>query len=158
MEETKMHEVHTRHDTVVVSREYHASPARVFAAWSDAAALQRWYVPGDASWSSRVVEHDFRRGGLKRLEFGPPGDSPYEEDCRYEDIVPERRLCFSMAIRRAGTPITASLVTVELRPIGASTRIVVTDQLAILDGGDTAAERERGWGETLGKLTGELAT
>jgi hypothetical protein len=35
--------------------------------------------------------------------------------------------------------------------------VTVTDQLVILDGGDTAGDRERGWGETLDKLTGELA-
>ena len=29
---------------------------------------------------------------------------------------------------------------------------MVTDQLVILDGGDTAPEREKGWGETLDKL------
>jgi len=28
----------------------------------------------------------------------------------------------------------------------------VTDQLVILDGGDTRDDRERGWGETLEKL------
>jgi uncharacterized protein YndB with AHSA1/START domain len=150
-------DVTTVHDTVVVRRSYDAPAARVFAAWSDAAALQRWYVPGDGSWSSKVLTHEFRRGGAKRLEFGPPGGPTYTEDCRYEDIVPERRICFAMTILRAGVPITTSMVTVELVARGARTDTVVTDQIAILDGGDTAAAREHGWGETLDKLARVLA-
>ncbi len=147
----------TLHDTVAVRRTYAAPAARVFAAWSDPAALQRWYVPGDGSWSSKVLVHEFRRGGSKRLEFGPPGGPLYVEDCRYEDIVPERRICFAMTILRAGVPITTSMVTVELLARGARTETVVTDQLAILDGGDTSTDRLRGWGETLDKLVRELA-
>jgi uncharacterized protein YndB with AHSA1/START domain len=150
-------DVTTVHDTVVVRRSYDAPAARVFAAWSDAAALQRWYVPGDGSWSSKILTHEFRRGGAKRLEFGPPGGPTYTEDCRYEDIVPERRICFAMTILRAGVPITTSMVTVELVARGARTDTVVTDQIAILDGGDTAAAREHGWGETLDKLARVLA-
>ena len=33
----------------------------------------------------------------------------------------------------------------------------MTDQVAILDGGDTAKDRERGWGETLDKLPAAIA-
>jgi uncharacterized protein YndB with AHSA1/START domain len=142
----------TVHDTVVVRRTYDATTARVFAAWSDAAALERWYVPGDASWSVKVLAHEFRRGGAKKLEFGPPGGPTYTEDCRYEDIVPERRICFVMTILRDAVPITTSMVTVELAPRGERTEVAVTDQIAILDGSDSAGDRERGWGETLDKL------
>jgi uncharacterized protein YndB with AHSA1/START domain len=145
-------DVTTVHDTVVVRRTYDAPAAQVFAAWSDAAALQRWYVPGDGSWSSKVLAHEFRRGGTKKLEFGPPGGPTYTEDCRYEDIVPGRRICFAMTILRAGVPITTSMVTVELVALAGRTETVVTDQIAILDGGDTAGDRMRGWGETLDKL------
>jgi uncharacterized protein YndB with AHSA1/START domain len=114
-------------------------------------------VPGDASWSSKILVHEFRRGGAKKLEFGPPGGPTYTEDCRYEDIVPERRVCFVMTILRANVPITTSLVTVELLALGSRTEVVVTDQIAILDGSDGAKERERGWVETLDKLPLELA-
>jgi len=150
-------EVTTVHDTVVVCRSCAAPAARVFGAWSDAAALARWYVPGDGSWSSKILAHDFRPGGIKKLEFGPPGETRYLEDCRYEDIVPNRRICFVMTILRGRVPLTTSLVTVELVEDCARTELQVTDQIAILDGGDSAAGRERGWGETLDKLGPELA-
>jgi uncharacterized protein YndB with AHSA1/START domain len=83
--------------------------------------------------------------------FGPP-DETFVEDCHYVDIVPNRRLCYAMTITRGNTRLTVSMVTVELAPRGARCEVKVTDQLAILDGGDTARARERGWGETLDKL------
>jgi uncharacterized protein YndB with AHSA1/START domain len=147
----------TTHDTIVVTRTYEASAKRVFAAWADAAALGRWYVPGDAGWTSRIEAHDFRVGGRKHLTFGPKDGPRYSEDCRYQDIVENLRLCFSMTIAEGDKRITTSMVTVELSPDGPHTRIKVTDQIVILDGGDTAAGRERGWGETLDKLPAELA-
>jgi uncharacterized protein YndB with AHSA1/START domain len=143
----------TSHHTVVVRRRYDAPVARVFRAWEDPAALQAWYTPGDASWTSEILEHDFRVGGVKRLKFGPPGQTPFFESCRYEDIVAEGRLCYAMTISHGDVRITTSMVTVEFLPHGERTELIVTDQLVVLDGGETAADRERGWGETLDKLT-----
>jgi uncharacterized protein YndB with AHSA1/START domain len=140
------------HDTVVVHRTYDASPERVYRAWSDAAELERWYMPGDERWSAKMLEHDFRIGGRKRLRFGPPDEVFYEE-CYFVDIVPDRRICYAMAISRGDMRITVSMVTVELSPQGRRCDVRVTDQVAILDGAETAKDRERGWGETLDKLS-----
>ena len=153
-----MSEVATSHHTIELKRTYPAAAKAVFAAWRDPAGLARWYMPGDASWSSRIEVHEFRVGGRKLLHFGPKGAPPYFEDCRYEDIVDDRRVCYSMTVGQQGRRITTSMVSVVLAPRGgSSTDVTVTDQLVILDGGDSAPERERGWGETLDKLTLELA-
>ena len=151
-----MTDISTSHHTIVVKRTYAAARAQVFAAWTDPAALVRWYMPGDATWSSRIEHHEFRVGGVKRITFGPRGEVPFNEDCRYEDIVPDRRLCYSMTIGQGGRRITTSMVTVQLASVGAKTEVIVTDQLVILDGGDTSGDRERGWGETLDKLPAAL--
>ena len=42
-----MTERSVQHATIVVERTYAASPARVFAAWSDKDALLRWGNPGE---------------------------------------------------------------------------------------------------------------
>lgn len=155
-----MNDIATTHHTVTITRAYDASAARLFAAWADPARLARWYVPGDATWESHIVEHDFRVGGRKHLSFGPKGGPRYSEDCRYEDIVDGRRICFSMTIANGERRLTTSLVTVELLARGARTELKVTDQLAVLDGSDgptNAREREAGWLETIGKLPAELA-
>jgi len=151
-----MNDCSTSHHTIVVRRTYPTTANRVFAAWRDRNALGRWYVPGDATWSSEIVDHDFRVGGRKRIAFGPRGGERYYEDCRYEDIVDDRRICFAMTIAREKTRITTSMVTVQIAPRRSATDVTVTDQLAVLDGGDTGADRERGWGETLDKLAAEL--
>jgi uncharacterized protein YndB with AHSA1/START domain len=147
-----MNDRRTAHHTVVVHRQYDLPAARVFRAWTDPAALRSWYMPGDDTWTVDILDHDFRVGGVKRARFGPPGES-FFEDCRYEDIVPDRRLCYSMRIVRGDVRITASMVTVEFMPDADGTELIVTDQLVILDGGDTAEARKGGWGETLDKLT-----
>ena len=152
-----MSERSVSHHTVVVRRSYDAPVDRVFHAWQDSAALQVWYVPGDDGWTSKVLEHDFRVGGVKRLQFGPPGEN-FFEDCRYEDIVRDVRLCYVMTIARGDVRITTSMVTVEFFARGGRTELIVTDQLVVLAAGDTAEDRERGWGETLDKLTPYLRT
>jgi uncharacterized protein YndB with AHSA1/START domain len=155
-----MNDVITTHDTVRLTKTYDATAARVFAAWSQTPALARWYVPGDGTWDLNVVEHEFRVGGRKHLTFGPKGGPRYSEDCRYEDIVPGRRICFSMTIASETARLTTSMVTVELIAKGARTDLILTDQVAILDGSDGPTgirEREKGWSETIGKLTAELA-
>ena len=147
-----MNDVSTSHHTIVVKRTYAAPRERVFQAWHDPDALARWYLPGDSNWSSRIIVHDFRVGGVKQIAFGPRGETPFTEDCRYEDIVSDQRICFSMTIARSGTRLTTSMVTALFDSRGGSTDVTVTDQLVILDGGDSHADRERGWGETLDRL------
>jgi uncharacterized protein YndB with AHSA1/START domain len=151
-----MKPIKTSHHTVVVKRTLNASPARVFAAFAENEALKRWYVPGDASWTSKIIHHDFRVGGGHVMTFGT-SDAQYSEDCRYEDIVDNQRICFAMTVARGTERMTTSMVTVEIAGTGARTALTVTDQLVILDGGDGTADRERGWGETLDKLPAELA-
>jgi len=146
----------TTHHTIVVKRVYDASPARVFAAWRDPAALARWYVPGDASWTSRIAAHDFRVGGASRMTFGPKDGPQYSEDCRFEDIVENARICYVMTVGRGPDRITTSMVTVEIAPRASGAETTVTDQLVILNGQDTPEGREKGWGETLDKLPAEL--
>ena len=144
------------HDTVVVRRIYDATAEQVYRAWTEAALLERWYVPGDEKWSAKIVVHEFRVGGCKRITFGPPEES-FSEDCQYVDIVSNRRICYAMTIARGEARITVSMVTVEITPTRNKSEVRVTDQVAILDGGDTAKDRQRGWGECLEKLSSVVA-
>ena len=152
-----MNERSVIHDTVIVRRTYDSTPERVYRAWMEPALLERWYVPGDEKWSAKIVEHDFRVGGGKWITFGPPEET-FSEHCHYVDIVPNRRICYAMTIARGDTRITVSMVTVEFIPHPEQCEVRVTDQLAILDGGDTAKDRQRGWGETLDKLSGVVGS
>jgi uncharacterized protein YndB with AHSA1/START domain len=152
-----MRAVTTSHHTVVVKRILDATPARVFAAFADNDALRRWYVPGDGSWSSKIIRHEFKVGGGHLMTFGPAGETQYTEDCRYEDIIDGQRICYVMTVLRDKERLTTSMVTVEIAGQGKHTALTVTDQLVILVDEDTAEGRARGWGDTLDKLPAELA-
>jgi uncharacterized protein YndB with AHSA1/START domain len=145
------------HDTVELRRHLKAKPARVFRAWKDEAEFAAWNVPGDESWRVKSLEHDFRVGGRRLCTFGRDGSPQFSEDCRYEDIVENERICYSMTISRDRTRITCSIVTVECLAEGQGTELVLTDQIAILDAAETPDDRRRGWGESLDKLVRAIA-
>ena len=140
------------HDTVTVARELKADVARVFGLWSDAKALARWYLPGDDNWSSEILEHAFEVGGRLRMSFGPTGETPYFEDCLYTDIVTDERILYAGTVLSGEERLTTSMITIEFHAIDGGTRVVSTDQIAILDGKDTSEERRQGWSEVLRNL------
>ena len=74
----------------------------------------------------------------------------------FQDIVSGRRTVYGYAIYRGDVRITVSLQTVEFVPDGAGTRMILTEQIAILDGSDKAADRERGIGLWLDKFVAAL--
>jgi len=150
-----MAEQSVTHATFVVEHTYDASPARVFAAWADPAAKARWFA-GPDEWESSGHELDFRVGGRERVSGGPKGGPVHTFEARYHDIVPNERIVSAYAMYMDETRISVSLATVELRPAGAGTRLIYTEQGAFLDGHDTPAERERGTRDLLDALGAEL--
>jgi uncharacterized protein YndB with AHSA1/START domain len=59
-----MPEPTVKHSTIVIEREFKASPARVFAAWADPEAHRSWNVPGK-DWVLARYESDFRSAAAK---------------------------------------------------------------------------------------------
>ena len=96
-------------------------------------------------------------GGLESGWFRQPGGERYVNETLFQDIVPDARIVFAYTMARGGTRISASLATVELMPDGSGTRLVFTEQIALLDGGDNARDREQGWQGLLDKLGAELS-
>jgi uncharacterized protein YndB with AHSA1/START domain len=146
------------HSTFTIERRYAARPARVFAAWADLETKRRWFSCAD-DW--QLAEHslEFRVGGREVWRGGPPGGPEHRNDTIYQDIVADRRILYSYAMRIGGALMSVSLATVELAPAGTGTRMTFTEQVAFVDGygPDDARERERGTGEALDKLAAELA-
>jgi uncharacterized protein YndB with AHSA1/START domain len=138
------------HDTFTIERTYDASPERVFGVWSDPAAKARWFGPGDTH------ELDFRVGGREHLTVRGPDGSTYAFDSRYQDIVRDERIVYAYDMHREQTRISVSLATIEFKPEGEGTRLILTEQGAFLDGQDVPALRVTGTGELLEKLAAEL--
>lgn len=141
-----------KHNTIVIERKFNADVKSTFATWRETKALAKWYLPGDATWSSQFHEHDFRVGGRKHLSFGPKGEEPYSEDCRYEDIIENERIVFTMTVLQRSKALSASLITAEFASVGSQTQITMTEQMAALDGLDSSDERTAGWHEVFDRL------
>jgi uncharacterized protein YndB with AHSA1/START domain len=144
-----------KHDTLVLERHYDVPPARVFAAWADPAARALWDVP-DESWELTAFGSDFRVGGREFSRFGPNGDPRYWSEGLYLDIVPDRRIVSAGTMHDGDVRTSVTLATVELRPEGEGTRLVLTDQSAFLDGYEDPAARRVGYRAVLDKLTAFL--
>jgi uncharacterized protein YndB with AHSA1/START domain len=142
-----MSERSTEHTAFVVERIYDASPERVFAAWSDPQAKARWFDGPGAEF-----ELDFRVGGWERGRGALPDGRQYAFEALYRDIVPERRIVYTYDMFLDGTRISVSVATAEFAPEGDGTRLVFTEQGAFLDGHETPARREQGWGSLLDSL------
>jgi len=138
-----MSEYSTVHSTFSVERTYEASPARVFAAWSDPKARLQWEAIGD-NFTTTYTQNDFRVGGrdVSKFDFGK--SDQYVADARYEDIVKDRRIVYAYTMSHNERRISSSLTTISLTPVAEGTHVVLTEQITILDGGDKVEYRQAG--------------
>jgi uncharacterized protein YndB with AHSA1/START domain len=150
-----MTERSTRHATFVIERSYDASPARVFSAWANPTAKARWFV-GPEEWEASDHELDFRVGGREHVSGGPPGGPVHVFDACYQDIVPDQRIVYTYDMHLDQMRISVSLATVELKPAGAGTRLIFTEQAVFLDGADKPEDREHGTRALLDNLDAAL--
>lgn len=147
------------HSTFAIDRHYPADPGRVFAAFSDPARKRRWFLEGGGNQVD-LHEMDFRVGGkeLARFRHGPPVEGiPFTNDATFLDIQPDRRIVLASTMAMGDARISASLVTVELLPADAGTRLILTHQGAFFEGADGPEMREQGWRKLLDRLAGYVA-
>lgn len=133
----------TKHATFVIERTFDASPARVFAAWADPKAKARWWG-GPDEWKKSDHKLDFRVGGRETISGGPPGGTVHHYNALYQDIVPNERIITSYEMHLDDTRISVSIATLEFKPVGAKTKLILTEQGVFLDGFDKPEMREEG--------------
>jgi uncharacterized protein YndB with AHSA1/START domain len=135
----------TTHGTFVLDRRFDVAPAVVFAAWATIEAKRAWFQP-PPGWTTTPHEFVFRPGGAERHTTVSPDGTRHGYVGHYFDIVADTRLVFGYAMDLDGVPLSASLVTVDLRPEGTGTHLVMTEQGAyFLEGGpEIVSGREYG--------------
>ncbi|HYR63865.1 MAG TPA: SRPBCC domain-containing protein [Actinomycetota bacterium] len=131
-----------------LTRVLSASPAEVFEAWTNPEILSRWFAPGEMS--AEVAELDARPGGTYRVAMHHPNGATHVVHGSYREVKPNESLVFTWAWEGVEMPDTE--VSVELRPHGGDTELVLTHE-----GFPVAELRDQhihGWTGSLEKLGG----
>jgi len=143
------------HAVFTIERKLDFPPSKVFQAWADPKAKERWFAPpSDVKTESR--EQNFRVGGRDRLKGSWPSGMVSEFSAEYWDIVPNERIVYVYEMHLNGKKISVSLATIQFAADGKGTRMTVTEQGAFLDGYDDAGARERGTNGLMNQLEASL--
>lgn len=144
------------HATIVMERTYKAAPARVFQAWQDRKARERWMAP-DETIQVKYEDTDFRPGGRDVARCIEADGAESLAAVYYLDIRRDQRIVFTEAVAMNNANVSAALISVELAPADAGTHQRVTLQVASFDDSGMEKGYEHGWGMALDNLAKEFA-
>ena len=131
------------HASFTITRVYDATPARVFQAFANEDAKNKWFA-GPGGWQLLKRSFDFREGGREYLSGRHEGGTVHTFDCLYQDIVENERIIYNYVMHLDGNKISVSQASIELRPEGNGCKLVLTEYGDYLDGYDDAGLREHG--------------
>jgi len=132
------------HASFTITRQWKASPKRVFQAFADEQAKAKWFA-GPPGWEQHEKSFDFREGGRETLSGRHASGTVSSFDCLYRDIVENERIIYSYVMHLDGRKISVSQASVELFAVdGGGTKLVLTEYGDYLDGYDDAGSREHG--------------
>lgn len=126
------------HGSVRISRHYAAPPQALWAAWTEPAALSRWFGPAGGATEAEV---DLRVGGRYRIRFAGHGNERHEVAGEYLVVDPARRLVFSWAFH--STPERISRVSIELRAAPGGTELLFVHDRFF--SAEACSNHGRGW-------------
>jgi uncharacterized protein YndB with AHSA1/START domain len=145
------------HASFHLERRYHAPIECVWAALTDAAAKEKWFVGPPGQWELVERHMDVRDGGreLVKGRFNSGVVSTF--DASYHDVVRHERLVYSYMMYLDDKKISVSLATMQLRGEDGGTTLMVAEQGAFLDGYDDAGSREKGTAYLLDAIGASLS-
>jgi uncharacterized protein YndB with AHSA1/START domain len=132
--------------TLVVRRMIHATPEKLFAAWTEPGHLVHWWGPEGVSCPA--AEIDLRAGGIYRIANRFPDGTLVWIAGVFELVEPPHRLIYTWRLEAQSK--TTERVTVRFEPHDTSTEVIVTHER--IDGATTRARHERGWNGCLDGL------
>jgi uncharacterized protein YndB with AHSA1/START domain len=135
--------------SLTIKRLLKASPAKVFAAWTDPEKMKRWMGPG--GFAAPEANADARVNGRFRIVMLSPEGAKHAVGGAYREFVLNEKLVFTWSWDPApGEKPHESLVTVLLKPDGGGTLLTLTHERLF----DEASRdgHEKGWKASLDKL------
>lgn len=130
-----------------VRRIYQAPVAAVYAAWTDPEQVNQWMAPSD-DFGKTEAAIDLRVGGRYCIVMHGPDGEVHRVGGVYREVVPDRKLVYTWAWE--STPERESIVTIEFKPSGQGTELVLTHERFA----DTEArdKHQHGWNGCLERL------
>ncbi|HEX2790562.1 MAG TPA: SRPBCC domain-containing protein [Steroidobacteraceae bacterium] len=110
--------------TLIVRRTIRATPARLFEAWTQPAQLRQWWGPESVVCIDAEV--DLRVGGRYRIANRFADGKILWIAGEFEAIEAPHKLVYTWALE----PVSGATerVTVQFRPLGESTEVIVTHE------------------------------
>lgn len=145
------------HGIFHIERLLAATPARIYAAFTDPEAKVKWFAAPSGEWTTVERSMDVRVGGKERLRGRWQNGTITDFDATYLDLVPDARLVYTYTMHIDERKISVSLATIEINPSpDGRTKLRVTEQGAFLDGYDDAGAREHGTNVLIDQLVASL--
>lgn len=143
----------TKSDTRLrLTRVLSADPGTVFAAWTEADRMERWFSPEGVEVVSVVT--DPVPGGAYRVRMRSDEGNVHTARGTYREVDPPVRLVFTWEWEEEEHAVGETVVTVELTEIEGGTELVLTHE------GFPAAEARdghaEGWRSCLDRLEAYL--
>jgi uncharacterized protein YndB with AHSA1/START domain len=97
---------------LVLTRDFDATPDKLFRAWTDPALITQWFTP--APWTTPKAELDVRPGGSSAITMRGPDGNEFPNRGVFLEVVPNKRLVFTDAYTSAWVPSEKPFMTVAL--------------------------------------------
>ena len=110
--------------TLEIKRVLPAARADVFAAFSSADELAKWWGPEGFSVPS--LEFSPRVGDGYRIEMQPPEGDPFHLTGEFREVDPPARLVFTFVYESPDPDDVENLVGLSFRDLGESTEVIFT--------------------------------
>jgi uncharacterized protein YndB with AHSA1/START domain len=134
---------------LIVNRTVNAPRERVFRAWTEAAELDRWFLPDPDYVVKSAV--DLRVGGAYSIELHKKDGQVIGAKGVYREIHRPDRLVFTWTAINCGAPTAEdTLVTVEFFEAGDKTQVTLTHQH--FPNTDARDRHMRGWDACFNRL------
>lgn len=141
--------------TIVITREFEATPERVFRAYTEPELVAQWLGP--RRLTMRIDEYDARTGGSYRYVHAEEDGTEYGFRGVFHEVRPAERIVQTFTYE--GYPDGVSLETAIFEDLGGRTRVTTTSVVDSIEARDAiiASGMESGLREAYERLDDLLA-